>query len=505
MLRTPRQARALACLQVLLSSLLVTAAVPSALAAPEPVASDTQTTSIVRSIHPPARGFYLGTGYAMVYAPDETLRITPAVNALQATDDSLLLDYDLGFRSASLSAGYAFRNGVRTELEAGYRRNELEVLSFSDSRSTLNTGASDAVDTFTGFANLYYDFSPQIAVQPYLGAGIGVADTRYRTSFSTPTDFTRFETPLFTERDTSLAWQVMLGASTSLTPRTRLSAEYRYWQSGKISFSDDAGTSYRTRHKLHMAGLKLQFFPAAQREIYYSGQTRDSTNRHNSIRHSTAYGLYFAARAGVLAAEDSDLDDPNQVLADTNFDAFDLGPMGALALGYAFDPQHASLGGWLLRSELEANFFTNDTDVVDFGKLPGEFRLDGPVKVRALGLNLLTQPRRRAGLTPYIGIGIGYANVDYQVEVLDADNTGQPQPNSRAALVDDSAGSVTVQGLLGVSVALRKNLQLELGYRYWWAPKVRLRGPAGERLNTEHSAHAIHLGLRFGGLDRFFK
>jgi len=189
----------------------------------------------------------------MVYAPDETLQITPAANALVPTNSSLLLDYDLGFRSASLSAGYAFNTGVRAELEAGYRRNELEILSFDDSgsllssRGSFNTGASDAVDTFTGFANLYYDFHPQIAVQPYLGVGVGVADTRYRTSVSTLSDFSRIETPLFTERDTTLAWQVMLGASTALTPRTRLSAEYRYWQTGKISFTDTAGTSYGTR------------------------------------------------------------------------------------------------------------------------------------------------------------------------------------------------------------------------------------------------------------------
>jgi len=179
--------------------------------------------------------------------------------------------------------------------------------------------------------------------------------------------------------------------------------------------------------------------------------------------------------------------------------------MAALALGYAFDPHHLSLGGWRFRAELEANFFSNDTDVVDFGKLPGEFRLDGPVKARALGLNLLTQRRRHADLMPYAGIGIGYANLNYQVEVLDADNTGQSLPNSRTTLVDDSAGSITVQGLLGVAVALRNNRQLELGYRYWWAPKVDLRGPAGERLNTEHSAHAIHIGLRFDGLARLFR
>jgi len=113
---------------------------------------------------------------------------------------------------------------------------------------------------------------------------------------------------------------------------------------------------------------------------------------------------------------------------------------------------------------------------------------------------VLAERRRRPGFTPYAGIGIGYANVDYDLQVLHADRTGRSVPNSRTTLVDSSDASATVQGLLGVSVDLRDSLQLSLGYRYWWAPVLRLRGPDGSRQKTEHSAHAIHIGLRFGGL-----
>lgn len=462
--------------------------------------------SLISNSHdlPAANGFYLGTGYAMVYSPDETLRLTSSgSNTTQAAAVSsrLWLDYDLGFRATSLSAGYAFRSGLRAELEAGYRRNELEVLDYSDARGTLNTGAKDAVDSFTGFANLYYDFKSTLAVQPYLGAGLGIADTGYKTSFTTRVAFDRIETPLFNERDTTFAWQLIAGASIPFTPRTRLAAEYRYWQTDKIRFTDDLGERHDTRHKLHMAALKLQFFPgrSASREAKAANSSLVGSNKNRR----ESYGPYVAIRTGVIAAEDSDLDFTASDLEDTNFDAFDIGPAGALAIGYAFDPQRVALRGWPIRAELEASVFENAADVVDFGKLPGEFRLDGKAKVTAFALNLLAERHRRVGLTPYAGIGIGYADVDYNVQVLGADSAGNLLPDdARTTLTNDSDGSVTIQGLLGVSVTLRNDLQLSLGYRYWWAPILRLQGPAGERQKSEHSAHAIHLGLRFGGLGR---
>lgn len=428
----------------------------------------------------------------MVYAPDTTLSLSPAGSTTSANNgtNTLWLDYDLGFRAASVKAGYAFRSGFRSELEVGYRRNELEVLSYSDARGTLNTGGNDAVDTLTGFANLYYDFQSKLAVQPYLGAGIGVANTRYKTSFTVTEGFERVETELLRDSDTTLAWQLIAGASIPFTPRTRLSAEYRYWQSANLRISDLAGDDYSTRHKLHMATIGVQFFP---REEAYD----NASNRKRSAL-SASSGVYVAARLGALAAEDSDLDDRTDDLEDTNFDAFDIGPAGALAIGYAFDPGRITFRGWPLRAELEASVFSNEADVVDFGKLPGEFRMEGKTKVKALSLNLFAERRRRVGFTPYAGIGFGYADVDYDVQVLGADRNGRVMPGATNTLVNDRDGSATVQGLLGVSVALREGLQLSLGYRYWWAPILRVRGPDGVRLKTEHSAHALHLGLRFG-------
>jgi len=441
------------------------------------------------------RGLYLSAGYTMMYAPDDRLAFT-TLSPISTPPDAInngtaFLDYDLGFRSASLAAGYGFNNGWRAELEASYRRNELEVIEFSDTRGVLNTGASDAVDAFSGFANLYYDFRSNfvdvanLPIQPYLGIGAGLSNVGYKGNFSVLTGFMRSESPLFDDRDTVFAWQVIAGASMAFTPRTRLSAEYRYWQTSNIEFTSDQTpiqTDYRTQHKLHMAGLTLQFFPGADVSTAATARRARSTNALSS---STESGWYGSAYLSAVAAEDSDVQDNS---LDTNFDAFDLGPGGGVAVGY----QWRSKRGRNLRAELEASAFRNEADLVDFSFIIGEFRLRGDARTRALAVNFIVERARRRGIFPFAGIGLGYAEVDYDVELR------QPQPGfPNLEFLNGRASSPTAQALLGARVAATERLSFSLGYRYWWAPLLRLRNPRNERIETEHSAHMLLLSLQW--------
>ena len=446
----------------------------------------------------PARnhsGFYLSAGYTMMYAPDDRLDFSnpDIIGAAPGimTSGTAFLDYDLGFRSASLAAGYSFDNGFRTELEASYRRNELEVIEFSDARGVLNTGANDAVDAFNGFANLYYDFHPNLPVQPYLGIGAGLTSVGYKGNFSVLTGFMRSDSPLFDDRDTAFAWQVIAGASIAFTPRTRLSAEYRYWQTADLNFSSDQTpiqTDYRTQHRLHMAGVTLQFFPGADKSTAVTGRAQSknpaTTTSDSGSRKS---GWYGSAYLSAVAAEDSDVDD---LSLDTNFDAFDLGPGGGVSVGY----QWRSKRGRNLRTEFEASAFSNEADLVDFSFIIGEFRLRGDARTRALAVNFIVERSRRPRIYPFVGIGLGYAEVDYDVELT------EPQASfPDLEFLNGRASSPTAQALLGVRIAATEQLSLSLGYRYWWAPLLRLRNPRGERIETEHSAHMLQLGLQWRG------
>ena len=422
------------------------------------------------------RGFYVSAGYAVAYAPDETMDVTLTDGA-----ETAFVDYDLGFAAISLAVGYAFGNGLRAEFETAFRRNELEQIEFSDERGSLNTGADDDVDALTALVNFYYEFPSRFPLRPYVGAGVGMASVGYDVNFSVLENFLRSDAPLFDDRDRTLVWQLIAGASTRLTRRTRLAAEYRYWRSGSLGFSSDGtvpASAYRTRHKLHMAGLQLQYFPSDIED-----HVRSSTSAETG---ASSRGFYAAARFGAAAAEDSDIEDGR---IDTNFDAFDLGPVASLAIGY----QWRSRRGWPLRAEVEAIGFDSETDLVDFGPLAGEFPLRGQARTRALFLNLAAESGRRPELRPYAGIGVGYAEVDYDVRIR-----AWPTPESPSqSFVDDSDSSTAAQVFLGVRAALTKGLSLSLGYRYWWALKLKLTNAAGEPIETEHSAHLLQLGLHW--------
>ena len=438
-----------------------------------------------------SKGFYLSAGYTMVYAPDDRVDVVRNPST-QPVDSSMFLDYDLGFRAASLALGYHFENGLRAELETSYRRNELEVIEFSDERGVLNTGANDAVDAFSGFANVYYEFtSLGLPVRPYVGVGAGYTSVGYKGNFSVLDGFTRSDAPLFDDRDGAFAWQLMVGASMAFTRRTRLSAEYRYWRSGNLNFSSDQAaeqSDYSTRHKLHMAGIALQFFPGQRETDLYS--TRPATRHETASPGPLPKQWYVAGYFGVAAAEDSDVDDNS---LDTNFDAFDLGPAGGIAVGY----QWRSKRGRVLRAELEASAFSNEADLVDFSFILGEFRLQGDARTRAIAVNFIAERSRRLRLSPYAGIGFGYAEVNYDVEGT------EPLPGfADRDFLKDSAGSPTAQALLGLRVDIAPGLSMNLGYKYWWAPLLKLRNPSGERIETEHSAHMIQLGVHWRLSDR---
>lgn len=78
-------------------------------------------------------------------------------------------DYSTGW--AMLGAvGYSFANGLRSELEAGYRHNEQDQLLTSGGLALSSAGE---IDQFTLMANLLYDFRLGSRVTASIGAGVG--------------------------------------------------------------------------------------------------------------------------------------------------------------------------------------------------------------------------------------------------------------------------------------------------------------------------------------------
>jgi len=86
-------------------------------------------------------------------------------------DERPILDSDTGW--ATLGAfGYDFGNGLHTELEVGYRRNDGQLRAGFDDGLNLSDSNTGVLDVM---ANVLYGFGKDLPLQPYVGAGAGIA------------------------------------------------------------------------------------------------------------------------------------------------------------------------------------------------------------------------------------------------------------------------------------------------------------------------------------------
>ena len=142
------------------------------------------------------------------------------------------------------------------------------------------------------------------------------------------------------------------------------------------------------------------------------------------------------------------------------------------ALGYAWENG--------LRTEAELGYHRNGLDKVSGGAFGTNFTgaVDGHVDAISGMLNLLYDYETHSGLTPYIGGGIGAADVSVVSDRL---------------AVDDSDVVFAYQFMGGVRYALTDNLRVRLGYRYFATSTPVIQGSKGD-----YGSHNIELGFTVG-------
>jgi opacity protein-like surface antigen len=154
--------------------------------------------------------------------------------------------FDAGWL-ASLSGGYAFENGLRAELEAAYRRNNIEKFGRLDGSGNLSAA--------TLMANAYYDFDiGNWPVTPYLGAGIGVARIRASNIQRNLVACC----PQVDGSDTVFAFQFIAGAQWRITPNFSASLDYRFLGTTRFALdSRQADISNKARGHYYDHGIML--------------------------------------------------------------------------------------------------------------------------------------------------------------------------------------------------------------------------------------------------------
>jgi outer membrane protein OmpA-like peptidoglycan-associated protein len=184
-------------------------------------------------------GFYTGLAGGANWLNEST------VTGGGASND---VDFDLGYGLLA-KLGYGFMDNFRTELELGYRSNDI------DSTSAAGVNASGDVNAWTAFVNGYYDFMPKSQFNPFVGLGLGMARVNV--------DSARVNaTRVIDDNDTVAAYQGIVGASYALADNWLLTADYRYTASfSDLDLRSTTGTKVEADWSNHavMLGLTYRF------------------------------------------------------------------------------------------------------------------------------------------------------------------------------------------------------------------------------------------------------
>ena len=195
-----------------------------------------------------------------------------------------------------------------------------------------------------------------------------------------------------------------------------------------------------------------------------------------------AEGPYVAARGSYIMTDDADWifgSDFGPVPAGGNvISKFEDGYGVGVALGMKLPS----------RFRVEGELFWQENDI-DSGRL-------GPVQLSVLGglngdvgvwggmlngyYDFLEGP-----LVPFIGLGVGYAQVDANVNLGDI------------SVIDDDDTVLAYQGILGVSYDFMPNLQGVLAYRYLSLDDPQFKDRAGGKVDMEYDSQAVDVGLRY--------
>lgn len=184
---------------------------------------------------------------------------------------------------------------------------------------------------------------------------------------------------------------------------------------------------------------------------------------------------YVGINGSLPFVSDSDVTGPGTVgIGDIEHDSPGWG--AGASLGYKPAGSDSFLD--MMRFEIEYAYSATDIDTI------GGVTATDDVTVDAYMFNAFVDFVNDTQFTPYIGAGIGWANVETSVPALG---------------FDDSDDVFAYQGRLGVSYepTTMPNVAFSLGYRFFGTADTEYSSPVIGPVETEYNSHSAELGARF--------
>jgi opacity protein-like surface antigen len=184
-------------------------------------------------------------------------------------DNAIAVNYENFGIDIGLVGGHDF-GMFRVEGELAYKRASVEEVHLSpqieDTAEEAFIDADGRTSVLSAMANALIDIGDENSWSGFLGGGVGIARVKSRVEFSgdfptiPATDFG------FSDSDSAVAWQLLAGVRTALSPNIDLGLKYRFFNVRSFEFHDsttDAELEGKFRSHSLMASLTYNFYTPA--------------------------------------------------------------------------------------------------------------------------------------------------------------------------------------------------------------------------------------------------
>lgn len=208
------------------------------------------TLMLVWSVSLASAGMYVSGNLVGVVLEDSAISYR---NFNSVDNDELSFDIGFGFAAA---LGYATESGFRVEGEIAGRFNEMDEFSNDLGDKFIDDGY---ISAFSVMANAFYNFMPDSAVSPFIGAGVGLVGIE--VDFDYDDDDYYYHDGHYhyyddSDYDTVLAYQLAAGVTFALSEHMKVDVQYRYFAADDPEF-DEIEMEYTTQNA--MVGLRYEF------------------------------------------------------------------------------------------------------------------------------------------------------------------------------------------------------------------------------------------------------
>lgn len=165
------------------------------------------------------------------------------------------IKHDDGYRLAG-SAGYAYGNGVRADIEISYAKYDIDAMAHPLLNGGADINGKGDVSSISTLVNAYYDFHNSSDFTPAIGLGIGPVHVSSNDGGADNANITNTD-----DSDWVLGIGATAGVSYALSDKVDIVGDYKFMWSTKPKLTDDAGTSSEQDGiRSHAIQIGLRYF-----------------------------------------------------------------------------------------------------------------------------------------------------------------------------------------------------------------------------------------------------